>query len=531
VLLREARTLWFFGDDFDFLLLRSLTLTGPHGLLVPHNEHWSTLPIVLFRMSFAMFGMRHYLPYALLPIGFHLVVSFVLYLLLRRSQIRPWVAVLATLVVLFIGGGAGAENTLWDFQTGFLGSCAFGVFGLWLLDHEGLRWRLMGVAALVLALMSSGMGLLMVFWAGSYQLYRRGVRAALLTVCVPALTYLLWYAAFGHDHQSAPPMDAAIAPAAAMKGLGDLWSTATGLPGAGPTILGLMAIAVALPRTERRVFALGASGLTTLVVAYLLIGFTRSFLGIEAATASRYLYFGVVFSVPAIAVAIDLAARSLAPRPWAGAVAWGLLAAIAVSVGIAETARFRDGREGQMSDTKERLVAAARLVIDGQQVLRTLPSPAFNPNVDVGLLRRAAAEGTLPEVSPSRQAFVNAAVNLQVDVREADFSFGAPDAVTWQGFAGPAQSRGNQTGDAAGCVVRRGATGATLEISTGKDPVQLRMAVSGDELTTIVRSGPVSSEPVRWASSPGRLFYLGVTAPDQTVIVQVPSGDVTVCQG
>jgi len=60
----QARRLWFFGDDWEFMLHRGLTGHPDYGLFYPHNEHWSTLPILVFRSLYAVFGARRYMPYA-----------------------------------------------------------------------------------------------------------------------------------------------------------------------------------------------------------------------------------------------------------------------------------------------------------------------------------------------------------------------------------------------------------------------------------------------------------------------------------
>ena len=52
----------FSGDDWDFLFFRGTVAGSDRGLFTPHNEHWSTIPILMYRAIFAMVGPRHYLP-------------------------------------------------------------------------------------------------------------------------------------------------------------------------------------------------------------------------------------------------------------------------------------------------------------------------------------------------------------------------------------------------------------------------------------------------------------------------------------
>ena len=59
--------LWFGGDDW-FILLDRRVSPGPGqlGLFEPHNEHWSTVPILAFRALDALVGVREYWPYVVL---------------------------------------------------------------------------------------------------------------------------------------------------------------------------------------------------------------------------------------------------------------------------------------------------------------------------------------------------------------------------------------------------------------------------------------------------------------------------------
>jgi uncharacterized membrane protein YhaH (DUF805 family) len=112
--------------------------------MTPHNEHWSALPVIAFRGMWQIFGLRHYLPYALMPLLLHLALAVCVAILVRRAGVGSWPAVLTALVFAYLAGGAGAENTLWAFQIGFIGSCLGGVVALICFDlaraHPDDRW-------------------------------------------------------------------------------------------------------------------------------------------------------------------------------------------------------------------------------------------------------------------------------------------------------------------------------------------------------------------------------------------------------
>src|SRR5690349_10903543 len=71
VLLFENRGQWFYGDDFEFIFNRGLG-HSVYGLFTPHNEHWSTVPILVYRALFNIFGLRSYTPYVVVLVALHI---------------------------------------------------------------------------------------------------------------------------------------------------------------------------------------------------------------------------------------------------------------------------------------------------------------------------------------------------------------------------------------------------------------------------------------------------------------------------
>ena len=64
----HAREMWFFGDEWAFLYHRALSGGDGPGLLAPHNEHWSTIPLILYRVMWQLVGLQHYQVWMLMPI-------------------------------------------------------------------------------------------------------------------------------------------------------------------------------------------------------------------------------------------------------------------------------------------------------------------------------------------------------------------------------------------------------------------------------------------------------------------------------
>ena len=155
---------WFFRDDFAFLSGRDGGSVDD--LFRPHNAHWSTVPIVAFRVLWHTFGLRTYVPYQATVLALHLTACVLLRVIMRRVGVGPWIATVAA--ATFILFGPGEQNIIWAFQIGFTGSLVFGLTQLILVDHDGgIDWRDgLGVVAGVLSLMSSGVGIVMVIVVG-----------------------------------------------------------------------------------------------------------------------------------------------------------------------------------------------------------------------------------------------------------------------------------------------------------------------------------------------------------------------------
>ena len=118
LLLFWGRHWWFWADDWDFLASR----TGGNikDLFRSHYQHWTTLPVVAYRLLWLVFGLRSYVPYQLLVIAAHLTAAALLRVVMRRAGVRAWPATLVAAVFVFFG--AGAENILIAFQITFVGS-------------------------------------------------------------------------------------------------------------------------------------------------------------------------------------------------------------------------------------------------------------------------------------------------------------------------------------------------------------------------------------------------------------------------
>lgn len=291
--------LTFFADEWAFIESRSLG--DPLTWFTPHNEHWSTLPILVYRALVETVGLGSYLPYLAVVASLHLLVAGFVYALGRRAA-GPAVGFGAGLIVLFLGSGF--EDLFWGFQIGFVGSTAAGLSAIWVLHAAPTSHRsIAGIGLLIVALMSSGIGVTFIAVVGVELLLdpRRRIVAPLLAI--PTLIYIVWYTLYGRfgiaTFRNPFTIDALLdAPAAVISGLGN----ATGaVLGVGPVIggvVGLITLTIALawvaigvrgPKVARFLACMAGLGLQ-----YALIGILRAQISADVTFYTRYTYVSAV---------------------------------------------------------------------------------------------------------------------------------------------------------------------------------------------------------------------------------------------
>ena len=118
MLLWIDRHQWFSGDEWDFLVRRGVLGHSELGLLEPHNEHWSTFPVLIYRALFSVFGVRTYTPYLVMLIVAHLLAAHLLWRLMMRYGVDWLLATGAAAVFMVLG--AGWEDLINAFQVTFV---------------------------------------------------------------------------------------------------------------------------------------------------------------------------------------------------------------------------------------------------------------------------------------------------------------------------------------------------------------------------------------------------------------------------
>ena len=278
ILVWLGRDMTFYHDEFAFLLLRDLSLQG---IFAPHNEHLSATLVILYRTLVGTVGTVSYWPYLGVTFALHVIVSAIVYVVVRRETTAMWaLGAMAVMLVL----GSGGDDILWAFQSGTVGATAAGMAAVVVAPR---RPAVAGVL-LAIALATSGAAFAFLVGTGLHLVLTRP--RALAWLALPVGLYLAWLVTFGATRMVAmrsPSLDGV--PEYVLAGL---VASAAGVLGSVLPLVGSVAL-LALA------FGIGwARGLPPVVLALLassvafffFAGLVRAELGAEQAAAPRYIY-------------------------------------------------------------------------------------------------------------------------------------------------------------------------------------------------------------------------------------------------
>jgi hypothetical protein len=310
LLLWLGRGMTFFSDEWAFIQTRALG--DPGTWLAPHNEHWTTLPVIVYRLLVETVGLRTYVPYLAVVIALHGLVVVLTFIAIRRSS-GPLAAIAVAILLLVYGSGF--ENLYWGFQTGFVGATAAGIAALLALDRRDDRGRWAVAALLMVGLATVGVALAFCVAVTVESIVARRLRSMFVPLAIPALVYAAWFVAFGRfgiRTGTALSTSAFVdVPSAIITGLSNAAGAITGLgPNLGIVPAGAIAVwAVGRLWRDRGLPPRFLGCIAAIAVLYGLIGLTRShdFAGIIGYT--RYTYVSgilLLIAVGSLAGRIDI---------------------------------------------------------------------------------------------------------------------------------------------------------------------------------------------------------------------------------
>jgi hypothetical protein len=392
--------MWFYLDEWDFLADR--TAFNLDDLFRAHNEHWVTLPVLVYRFMWWLFGLNSYRPYQLLIIVMHLTTAFLLWKVMRRIDVRPWTATVVGSMLVFFGSGY--QNIVLPFQITLVGALMFGLVYILLAAHDGPfdRRDVFGWLAGLAAIMCSGVGVAMIVAVGIAVLLMRGWRLALVHTVPFGIAYLMWFAWVGHvgyDGYHADP-DQVVRfvrtfVAATFGALGHY-------RGMGIVLGVLLAVGLVVawkPLSRRELQHRAAIPLALLVSALALLcitGYGRAGLS-SFREKSRYLHLVTAMLLPALAVAADALMRRW--RALTVVVVIVLLLGIPGNVNVIVDYMHRGVVENQTA-YKQMMLSMPRVAAATEVPREVVPDQSLAHFVTIGWLLDGVAAGRIPEPAP-----------------------------------------------------------------------------------------------------------------------------------
>ncbi|HEY0633426.1 MAG TPA: hypothetical protein VGC98_15325, partial [Thermoleophilaceae bacterium] len=188
----KGNDMTFYFDEWDFVLRRHRSTV--YIFLGPHNEHFSLVPVIVYKILFATAGLDHYAPYRIVALALHVTIAALVFVFVR-SRAGDVLALAAATLMLFFG--AGFEDVLWPFQIGFLFALAAGLGAFILLERDTRVGDFLAMILLGVSLASASLGIPVALGAGAYLLVSPVRRGRLWVVLVPLLLYGIWYLGYG----------------------------------------------------------------------------------------------------------------------------------------------------------------------------------------------------------------------------------------------------------------------------------------------------------------------------------------------
>jgi hypothetical protein len=407
---------WFFLDDWDTIVRRGLHHPA-ESIWYPHNEHWDTIPILVWRGLYSVFGLHQFWPYLLVVLLAHLALAHLIWRTCVFEGFNQWIT--TAFCALFAILGAGAENLVWASGIEFVWSLMLGYLALRLAARHRLWSRSRAaIALLVLAsMMCSATGNIMAVAVAVVLVARGGWKEAVRVLWLPVAAFVAWFTLIGHqglaangDHISLNVITGI--PDYTYTGLSGSLGKTFGLTSAGGALLvGVVAVVLlrfdALRRFHPVVLGTAVGGFAFFVLASL----GRERYGLVNADSSRYIYVAIALLLPLVVYAADQLVRSqrMAQVPIYGLVAFMVVA----NYGLLRS--FSSNFESMVRPEQQQILADATLLAEG---VPSLPGPPvkYAPALTPERLRGLAQSHELPRLAMGTRQRLGAELHLDVQL-------------------------------------------------------------------------------------------------------------------
>lgn len=202
VLFSVTRDQWFVIDDWIEVEYRFLD-QSLWWLLGPTAGTWTTLSRLWQHGMYAVFGFQSYTPYLLQVLALHVLAGHLLWRIMVRVGVWPWIA--TALALVFVLNGYAAQAFLLAFHIDYVGLLALGLVMILIADssrRELARDIVLAILA-VISLMIGGGSIALIAATGLVVLIRRGWQRAAVVVGPAVCVYGIWF--FTELRENRPP--------------------------------------------------------------------------------------------------------------------------------------------------------------------------------------------------------------------------------------------------------------------------------------------------------------------------------------
>jgi hypothetical protein len=536
VALAAGHGLTFYWDEWAFI--SSGDDWSLNAFLRPHNEHWSTGALLIFKPLFAIFGLRSYVPYQIALVALHVVVAGALFVLVRREA-GAHVGLLSGALFLFLGSGG--ANLIWPALIGWNVAAASGAWALvFALEPNRMRRPWLIALLLIISVAASGVGLAFLAAVAVVALTTAERRRQMWVIAPAVAAYGAWFALYGRSAISASALSLTTLrdlPAYVAAGVGNAMGRVTGWGDEPGLVLAvLVAVATAWRLLSAGPLMIGAlAAVVGLLAQFFITGIARAQLGPDQAAAAHYVYVAAFFLLLLIGSWLSLLRIGGVRRQQL--VVLAALTVFALGANLAALAYSRSSFLAAANETRAAITVLTRFGgTPGIPADRGIFPEPGSAQLNAIFARHGSplSDVLAPAPAPTTDALDRAlfqAVKPDLTVKPSELPTGttAPEIT---------KVTDAKTAERDGCLVAT-ATGASPQISgsvAGGAELYIRSSTGGAGRLLMSHFGaPIDQAGIDVALYPGR--YAALQVPDigpsarWSFRIDAPAGETWVCVG
>jgi hypothetical protein len=196
-LIHWLSALTFWRDEWAFILDRRGS--GLDVYLTPFVEQLLAIPLAIYKLLIAVFGIESPLPFQLAHVVVYAATMVVVFVYVRR-RVGEWLALAALLPILFLGPSW--DDLLFPFQISLVIALGCGVGALLALDRPSRAGDVAAAVLLTIGLFCQHVAIPFALAATIDIAFTRERFRRAWVIAIPAALWMVWYLGWGRDAQN-----------------------------------------------------------------------------------------------------------------------------------------------------------------------------------------------------------------------------------------------------------------------------------------------------------------------------------------